>query len=951
VLGQERYPMSISHPPGHVLRNVYDITADKNGMLWVVSEGGLCSYDGAQFRYYKNTQMSSVEGTSLMVDYLNRVWYCNFDGEIFYVDNDSLQKLNVPKNEAVNFKVIDNVLYMVHMSKLYKYHMDKKIFEEVFDIPKMSYIRFHDQFLIFNDANTRQFIITDLNGQMKWQFELPSQLLPNIVYYKGEWYGAAHEGQSITLYHISSHPEAILKIPHNSNISNTAIHGSYLSLCTKDGWVQINLDDLSYRIRELDVHCLSAYSDAYNNEWIGTYDGLIHYSNNLLSGYIDLEKGIYDFIQYDDQLYIYDRNGTLYQYDKGSDQLKFKHKLSNPHRVYQLIRLMHKNWFKTLFDLHLTTVENKFTDKTDDYVVFNSIIKSVKKLDDKYLSIAMTGACVLVKLPISSHDTLKSIWDKQYYNHYNPGDQNIAYLMTQVRGKGVAFDTFTHRILYSSNLGLHIYGVDSVMEVKYNYQSIYADKISAVDSYFVILSNIGELYVISPQNKVMKLSKLSAQSPILNLRTYQSKIVFWNANNIFITDIQQLNEDTDLHTLRSVLSPVSPSEIINLYFNEERIVLQYNYQLLMIDIQNVKTLRTNYNFAWERVIIDGQSQKIFSDVIIPSFKSNIDFYFSLIDFDREVYSLEYQINDREWKMIAPTERHIQFASLSPGKYEMKIRINGLVQDGILNFIKLKPWYAQWWFYIVALLVVLSIVIFYFIIKLKIQDKENKLILEKNTLEHTLRQSLLSSIKSQMNPHFLFNALNTIQSYIINEDKQNASRYLSMYAKLTRTILEMSDKEYIALDAEIKAFNLYIELERMRFPEIQYELYVDPSINVYISYIPSMIIQPFVENAIKHGLLHSNKEKRLNIDIHKEEDTLIIKIKDNGIGREQSALLNQRKNKSHQSFATRANIKRLELLNLDKNEIVWEYIDHTDEKGEALGTEVILKIPIKYYQND
>lgn len=92
-----------------------------------------------------------------------------------------------------------------------------------------------------------------------------------------------------------------------------------------------------------------------------------------------------------------------------------------------------------------------------------------------------------------------------------------------------------------------------------------------------------------------------------------------------------------------------------------------------------------------------------------------------------------------------------------------------------------------------------------------QIKDNNNLLEKTNLENNLRQSLLASLKSQMNPHFLFNALNTIQSYIITEDKEKASMYLSMFSKLTRNVLEMSDKEYVSLEMELKAINLYIEL--------------------------------------------------------------------------------------------------------------------------------------------
>lgn len=136
---------------------------------------------------------------------------------------------------------------------------------------------------------------------------------------------------------------------------------------------------------------------------------------------------------------------------------------------------------------------------------------------------------------------------------------------------------------------------------------------------------------------------------------------------------------------------------------------------------------------------------------------------------------------------------------------------------------------------------------------------------------------------------------------------------------------------------------------MRFHDIQYRLTVQHDVNVITSFIPSMIIQPFIENSIKHGLLHKIGEKKLSIDISKSNQDLLIKIYDNGIGRKQSKTINQQKN--HNSFSTKANLKRVELLNYYRHGIVWHYNDLMDENKNPLGTEILLTIPIKYIEND
>ena len=203
--------------------------------------------------------------------------------------------------------------------------------------------------------------------------------------------------------------------------------------------------------------------------------------------------------------------------------------------------------------------------------------------------------------------------------------------------------------------------------------------------------------------------------------------------------------------------------------------------------------------------------------------------------------------------------------------------------------------------------------------------------------------MLTSIKSQMNPHFFYNALNTIQSFIFTDDKKNASIYLSKFSKLTRMILEMSDKETVRLAEEINALTLYLDIEKVRFDtDFEFTIEVDNELDIDLINIPSMIIQPYVENAVKHGLLHKKGAKQLTIHLSRNATHLMIQIDDNGIGRARANELNQRKTDRHQSFATAANQKRLELLNSGRNtSVVIQYID----KPNGGGTTVIISIPI------
>ena len=191
----------------------------------------------------------------------------------------------------------------------------------------------------------------------------------------------------------------------------------------------------------------------------------------------------------------------------------------------------------------------------------------------------------------------------------------------------------------------------------------------------------------------------------------------------------------------------------------------------------------------------------------------------------------------------------------------------------------------------------------------------------------------------MNPHFIFNALNTIQSYVYCNDKNSASNYLGKFSDLMRKILDNSRNEKITLEEEINVLQLYIDIERARFGDRFFaRIDTDPGLDTENIFIPPMLIQPYAENAIKHGLLHQSGEKRLLIRISKSTDqkyTEII-IDDNGIGREKSIKINK-KRVEHHSFATAANERRIDLINqLHDKKIMLEIIDKKNADGIAAG---------------
>lgn len=227
-----------------------------------------------------------------------------------------------------------------------------------------------------------------------------------------------------------------------------------------------------------------------------------------------------------------------------------------------------------------------------------------------------------------------------------------------------------------------------------------------------------------------------------------------------------------------------------------------------------------------------------------------------------------------------------------------------------------------------------------LLKVSLEETEKTLKAEKKAAE-----SELKALKSQMNPHFIFNALNSIQEQFMFGDKLMANEQMGNFTTLTRQILTVSGKKKISLATEVDILTKYLELEKMRFDsDFTYHIKIAENIDDEYTELPPMLIQPFVENSIKHGLLHKKglKELHLTFALNDDETFLICTIQDNGIGRAQSKAI-QQKNK-HNSFSTSAIAQRLELLYGGANmENLLQYKDLTDENGNPTGTVAILQI--------
>jgi sensor histidine kinase YesM len=239
-------------------------------------------------------------------------------------------------------------------------------------------------------------------------------------------------------------------------------------------------------------------------------------------------------------------------------------------------------------------------------------------------------------------------------------------------------------------------------------------------------------------------------------------------------------------------------------------------------------------------------------------------------------------------------------------------------------------------------------------RVNIIQTQNKLLEEQRIIsltsefEQKIAETEISALRSQMNPHFIFNCLNSIKLYSLENDSQAASDYLTKFSRLIRMVLENSRSEKVTLENELETLELYIQMEAMRFKDkVKYQINIDQNIDQQFIEIPPLLIQPFVENAIWHGLMHKTEGGLVKIDVSQPKDQmLLIEISDNGIGREKALAYKSKSVMKNKSLGMKVTSERIELINqIYKTNTNVEIIDLKDKNGEALGTKVILNIPI------
>jgi two-component sensor histidine kinase len=925
----------------------YDILQDRKGFTWITTDAGICRYDGIGLKVF-TTKDGIAENVVFKVyqDDKDRIWFSTISGYFFYYENNTFHTIaaNAELKKLCNMFPINSffigendTLYCAtnNMYALLKIPPQNNYKKVIID---KNYSSGCSYFFIQNKLHLEQCVVG--NGSAKessslYHVSLNKKALkiisPSMPGYtanmwrsKSDAHGTAYLpfGRQLTI--VSK--EGVIK---GTYYFNDVIINIYLDadddlwVCTQKGGYLYKKSDLNKPpIRFLNTLFISAVKmDREGNIWVATTEKGVLRSMNKHLLFLNEEKNKAIYLQQDsNQLNIsFHSNKIISLYKNDSlyvDDLKTK-----THPKYNLI----SSYVDNQISYFGYATESFFWDKKktaspvklDVSFNANELLKigkdSLLILTPYLLALFHGTKHEIIPIPFPGKFALR-LKDKKIlisarnnagiYELTNKKCITFLPQLSKTRVNWMSEDVFGNLWIATNELGLYCY--DSEKKLHHLTGNLIGDKINTLT-----IDEENNLWIGS-YNGLAKLSYTK------------------NLKNIKITSFNKSHGLPSLQIER-ICS-----------FNEKIACVSKEFFFYIHKDELKKNITPPLNYIVS-VLINDKSYDVGTIPVLSYDQNNFHIVSTLLTYkDPEQRKFLYKLAgyDQNWRYS--TTGDIQYTNLSPGAYTFMI--HGLNNDNVksdrpatFNFTIEKPFWFTWWFILLEITSV--IIIIYFSIrygKSKIEKRER----EKASVNQEISEFKMTALRSQMNPHFIFNAIGSIQHYILQNEVKQSYNYLTKFSTLIRNILNNSRQEYIFLAQEINTLRLYIELEQIRFTDpFQFKIEIDEELDMDMD-IPNMLIQPYVENSIWHGLMPKKTGGILELIFKKDEGSMRVIIRDNGVGRHITDPAKKHVSKGMSITEQRINI----LTSTNKKKFITTITDLKDENGHSIGTEVNLTIP-------
>ena len=913
--------------------DIYDVIQDNENNYWFATDQGLIMHDGYSFEHIDCEDMKggSVYG---FVKSPDGTIYChNLNHQVFAIKGSKCSLFFEVPDKGVDLSLLatnENQLIVCSSRDAYVVQQTRS---ESLNLDKSRYIMppilLQDNRVLFHYSGSGRIIEWKNNKSSlkllhledsRYNFE---EMILKFIPYKNRTYAIDTKKGMLFLL---NEKELTLTYQTTFDPNTTRIYSTRNSL-----WIANNISGVSVIKNELknslcplesysNYFISDVYQDNEGNILLSTFDNGI-----LVIPDVDVKDVDANFIDYsitkifsdtdNKEIYFGTNDGKLLRFDNKIEELNFR----GNKKVETLYKWSdHPYLFSDNNGFSITNIKTK-----EAQTIGIGSLKDIQHVSENELILALNVGV--------------------YYLNYNETTKSFTYQgpLISNRAYNVCLEKSSNYIYASTSNGLYL--IDSLKkfrEIKYNNSTISA---------LALYSDGGKTYITTRKNGVLicKQGKIISQFlPKLNdvnlsifkLKIHNKKLYANTQIGLVI-----MNEKGTILKFLNKSSGLSTNKIIDFEIHQNELWVTHSRGVQRFNLNKINHKISTPILAISSVVVNGKSVSVGkkNNEYSSEFRK-FKFVFRVNTLkNRENIRYHYKlegINDN-WHISPYENNEVTYNALGPGNYRFVVKAedNGHYSlPQTYSFSISAPFYQRWWFNLSIGLMLLLIMTLIYKRQLRIQKKKADQLNELNA-------SRLTAIQSQMNPHFIFNSLNSIQDLVLKGDVDNSYTYITTFSNLVRRTLNYSDKDFIDFVQEIKLIELYLSLEKLRFKEdLTFTINTNDVDDIMI---PPMLIQPFIENALVHGLLHKEGLKKLTINFI-VTDVLICEISDNGVGREKALEIKNRQRANHESFAVNAIKRRFNILKEHfKGELGFVMEDVlVDNKVE--GTKVTLRIPIK-----
>lgn len=908
---------------------IYDVIQDNSKNFWISTSEGLFKYNFISFEKIECSQSKSSSVFNFVKD-KNGIIYChNINNQVFKIEKNKYTLLyELLKEEVyldINLAIGNDNNLLISSKKIISIDSKGKVLKKFgdFDSYLSPSITLKNQKIIYHLNYKKEVILYD-NGKFK-RIKFNSKSIPNTLmffYFNNKL--LAYEGGTNNIMEMDLKKKSLTFVTENKLFSSSQKVRIYKT--EKGIWLAGTLPGC-YQLKNIKSNDLSKllYSDYIISDIYVDHEGnlLLSTFNNgiLIIPDIYTPDVLINFKEDPISSICSSNNSILIGTSKGKLLSLKNNQLNklNKNLIRPLDVINSSENYTVFFDGQINVYDNH-SGKIQPFLAGS--LKDVTFMNENKCFVGTNWG-------VFSYDCSSFSENATQFNGYTERIHHLDY------------NKVTKGLYISSINGVTVVLQNKSIPIRFNKREIFPKDIVSFGENTYIVTKEDGILVYNKQKYVRQIivkdieKKLNFEKIIVR----RNKIFGNTSNGLYL-----INFDGTILKSFHTLYGFSNKRIIDFCIQGNQLWVCHSDGIQKINIEKPKNdFVQKLDVRIDQILINGSPIKSTNDKLtLSSSERKIQFIFTSPTLrNREQLNYFYRLKGTEtdWTISNFQNNQVTFNSLAPGKYqfELKVENNGKYSEIQSVYFTIKaPFYQTWWFILLSIVTFLLIVFYSYKRQLAKQKRKSDQINE-------LYASKLTAIQSQMNPHFIFNSLNSIQDLILKGDVEHSYSYITTFSNLVRKTLSHSEKDFIDFEEEVKHLELYLSLEKLRFKkDFNYTIEADDIDDISL---PPLLIQPFIENSLVHGLLHKEGNKVLKIRFELAEE-LICTIEDNGIGREKAKEIKQRKRSEHESFSGKAIERRFEIFSSIYNGNFSCSYDDLYVDGVAAGTKVTLKIPIR-----